>query len=78
MQNRSCVKFTERLKWYDAKMKCEEAGGSLFDGGNVQTTRPIAAAYLKKKGKKTSEWFWVNAAFLEVVDGKVWTFKDSE
>ena len=72
----TCVKLIKKGSWDDAKYQCGREGGTLVDGG----ADSAAAAHLLRsyRVRNSSEWFWVDAAFLQVEDGKLWTFNDGE
>ena len=49
-------------------------GGTLYDGGDIEQS--LAARALVSEG--SSDWYWVNAVYLNVVGGKVWTFDEGK
>ena len=71
----TCVKLIKNGSWYEAKYKCEIEGGTLFDGAVDSAAADLLKSY---RVRNSSEWFWVDAAFLQVEDGKVWAFNDGE
>lgn len=75
VQNKTCIRFTAPLNWYEATQKCKAEGGSLFDGGG-NDYQSIAAQAILKQGRLRDGWFWVNAAYMQVEAGRVWTFND--
>ena len=73
----TCVKLIKKGSWYDAKYKCEREGGTLYDGGfgSAAATAHLLNSY---RVRTSSEWFWVDAAYLQVEDGNVWAYNDGE
>ena len=72
----TCVKLNKNGSWYDAKYLCEREGGTLVNGA----ADSAAAADLLKRYtvRNSSEWVWVDAAYVEVDNEKVWAFNDGE
>ena len=71
-----CVKLIKNGTWHDAKYLCEREGGTLVNGA---ADSAAAADLLKRyRLRNSSEWFWMDAAYVEADDGKVWAFNDGE
>ena len=72
----TCIKLIKKGSWHNAKYQCGREGGTLVNGA----ADSAAAADLLKSyiGRNSSEWVWVDAAYVEVDDGKVWAFNDGE
>ena len=71
----ACLRLTPAfINWYDSTQQCEKMGGTLYDGGDIE--KSLAAQALLSEG--SSDWHWVNAVYLNVVGGKVWTFDDGK
>ena len=71
----ACFRLTQAFNnWYDSTQLCEKMGGTLYDGGDIEQS--FAARALLSEG--SSDWHWVNAVYLNVVGGKVWTFDDGK
>ena len=71
-----CVKPIKNGTWHDAKYKCETEGGTLIVGGADSTT--AANLLTSYRVRNSSEWFWGDAAYVQVEHGKVWTFNDGK